>query len=175
MFNWQKTLHLVRGLPGEGKSTLARSLVKFGDQVVENDDFFYRPATENGPRPVFGPFMWNAQFENVRKHWSYQYETRYAHIAGQWCAAEAFRRLLFYDTVAVANTFVSRKYILEYLEEALKQEVKVKLHRPSTPWLDNADECAARNVHGCPKHRIMTMQRCWEEFTQEQVDAYLGI
>ncbi len=41
---WIKTLHIIRGLPGDGKSTLALQLVN-GERarVVENDDFWFVP------------------------------------------------------------------------------------------------------------------------------------
>ena len=176
MFDWKKTLHIVRGLPGEGKSTLALQLVggkKFPHQpikhpqVVENDDYWMLPYDDveyadpqSGPSPCIS--------------YKYQYESKMTHLAGWYCFAEAFRRLRIYDVVAVANTFVQRKHIFGYIEEARKLQVRVKLHRPTTPWIGDVEESFKRNVHAVPMGSIQQMQFLWEELTQAEVDILLG-
>ena len=47
MFGWTKTILIVRGLPGAGKSTLALKLVGGNKlQMVENDDYWIMPNGE---------------------------------------------------------------------------------------------------------------------------------
>ena len=41
IFNWEKTIYLIRGIPGSGKTTLALKLMNGNnDQVIENDHFW---------------------------------------------------------------------------------------------------------------------------------------
>jgi hypothetical protein len=178
VFNWTKTLFLVRGLPGEGKSTLARQLVgdktplicreKAHPQVVENDDYWMMPHDD---------IEYDAPGAPPTKITSYRYDyvPKMTHLAGWYCYAEAFRRLRLYDEVAVANTFVLRKYIFPYIEEARNLQVRVKIHRPSTPWVGSVDESFKRNIHAVPLDVITKMRGAWEELTQAEVDVLLGL
>lgn len=159
LFDWKKTIHLVRGLPGEGKSTLALKLVNGNkDQVVENDDYWMLPVTSPGAVSM-----------------EYKYERAMTHLAAFACCAEAFRRLRIYDTIAVANTFVRREFIYPWIEEARKLGVVVKLHRPTTPWVGDVDKCVNTNVHNVPYGTVLKMSDTWEDMTQEEVDVLLGI
>ena len=175
LFNWKKELHLCAGLPGSGKSTLALSLVGSRDQVVENDDYWYTSKKECDVRKIFGPFMWHVKLGNLgEKSWEYRYEPQMIRLAGDWCGAEAFRRLRLYDKVAVANTFIKREHILSYAEEARRLGVRVFLHRPKTEWANNVEECFKRNVHAVPMEVLQRMQDSWEPITQEEIDVYVG-
>lgn len=150
LFNWTKTIHLVRGLPGEGKSTLALSLVGGNkEQVVENDDFWITPNNK------------------------YHYIQSMTHIAGTWAWAETFRRLRVYDEIAVANTFVKRQHIFGYVNEALVLGVNVKIHRPKTEWAGDANQCFLKNIHSVPMEVIERMKAQWEECTQEELDILM--
>lgn len=151
LFNWKKTIHLVRGLPGEGKSTLALKLVHGNkEQVVENDYFWITPDNK------------------------YEYKTEMTHLAGWWCFAEAFRRLQFFDEIAVANTFVFKKHIVNYIEESAKLGINVKIYRPDTNWVNDIDQCFSKNIHGVPFKTIERMKNNFEKFSQEDVDIIIN-
>src|SRR4051812_13963106 len=107
-----KQLYLVRGLPGEGKSTLALELMG-GDQnrVIENDQFW----------------TFNSK--------GYQFIDRMWQLARHWSISETYRRLLAYDSVAVANVFYTRWLMEPYLNWAADLGVQVIIKRPSTPWV----------------------------------------
>jgi predicted kinase len=150
LFNWEKTLFICRGLPGSGKSTLALELVGGNkEQVVENDNYWI--------------------IDN-----SYIYAPEMTHLAGNWCAAEAFRRLRIFDKVAVANTFIQRKYILEYVEECRKLGINVELHEPNTPWKNDVSKCFQTNIHVVPLEVIERMAKQWEPITQAEIDIMLN-
>ncbi|MCV5737299.1 ATP-binding protein, partial [Escherichia coli] len=75
----KQTLTLVRGLPGSGKSTYAKTL----DAVlVEADQFF------------------------INKNDTYQYDPALIKNAHAWCQLETKRLLRAEFDVVVANTFV---------------------------------------------------------------------
>ena len=179
MFNWTKKIHLVRGIAGEGKSSLALDLVNGNmDQVVENDDYWLFP-TDDSPlgykESTKKSWNWPIWFPQYSRKLEYRYEPKMTHLAGYWCGAEAFRRLRVYNTVAVANTFVKREHIFPYIEEARKLQILVEIHRPSTPWTGNIEECFKRNVHSVPKETIERMASQWEEITQEEINVLLEL
>jgi hypothetical protein len=177
LFDWKKTIHLIRGLPGEGKSTLARKLVKSRDQIIENDDFWLLPSVKE-------PISW-IHLRNDAQLWSqadidgmgsldYKYERTMTHIAGYWAWAETFRRIRYYDEVVVANTFVRREFIFSYINEALRLGINVKLHRPSSVWVGDAIKCFEKSVHGVPLETVERMKSEWEECTQDEIDALIN-
>jgi hypothetical protein len=150
MYEWKKTIHLIRGLPGSGKTTLALSLVNNNnDQVAENDHY----QTINGV---------------------YSFDFNFCELSAQWCLAETFRKLRTYDEVAVANTFVQMKYILPYIKEAAKRQVKIILHTPKTDWFNDINECYQKNVHDVPMENLLAMEMKWEDITQNEIDQLLG-
>ena len=85
-----KTLFLLRGLPGAGKSTLADSL---GIDYVEADMFFMQDG-------------------------EYKFDGTKIKLAHEWCQ-DRVRKIMEYGmTVAVANTFTQEWEMEPYLEMA---------------------------------------------------------
>lgn len=150
-YGWNKKLHMVRGLPGEGKSTLALQLMNGDkDKVIENDDYY-------------------------RINGIYEYDRDLQELAGWWGWAQTFRLLRIYDEVAVANIFARKEIILGYLKICKKMEIKLILHRPNSPQLNNPELCVKANIYGTPIEYIKAAKECFEAITQEEVDKYLGI
>jgi hypothetical protein len=146
-----KTIILVRGLPGSGKSTLALSLVDNDpNRMIENDQFW-----------TFG----EKSYEFVNEMWQ---------IARDWCVCESFRRLLVYESVAVANVFFLKSLMEPFLDHAARLGVKVILKSPDTPWADDVDQCFLKNTHACPLDRLKMFKEKWEDVTQEWIDSYLS-
>lgn len=85
-------LYLVRGLPGSGKSSYARSL---GCLVVEAD-------------------MWNMRGGR------HVYDHSRMGAAHEWCLAKAKETMELGLDIAVANTFAHAKFMEPYVEHAQK-------------------------------------------------------
>lgn len=152
--DWKKELVLVRGLPGSGKTTLARKLTGYWPndefpRVVEADNFF----------EVDGNYRWHGDLRD---------------LAHQWSLSETFRRLLRHQRVAVANTFIKRWQIIRYIEIARQFQIRVWLLEPEGHSLPRS-VLAERNVHEVPLQKIEQMMLEWEEMTQEEVDILLGL
>lgn len=176
MYNWTKNLHIVRGLPGEGKSTLALALVGSDRRrLVENDDYWFVPNSSYTPHQHqhHGPYIHATPPHEV--DFEYSYDINITHLAANWCGAEAFRRLRIFDTVAVANTFIKRQHIIGYLDEARKLQIRVILHRPKTRWTGNTEKCFEKNIHNVPLIAIQRMQDQWEEMSQDEVDIFINL
>lgn len=149
MYNWNKTLVLVRGLPGSGKTTYANNEKDNYSTLVEADDY----------RTYAG---------------GYHYHESQNQLAHSWCFAETFRRMQFFGTVFVANVFQKREFIFPYIEQARKLEVKVFIESPTTAWAKDVDVLTRKNTHGVPEEVIQKMIDGWEEFTQKEVDILLN-
>lgn len=94
------SLVLIRGLPGSGKSTFARSLVRLGWAHYEADMYFMR-------------------------HGEYLYNPKYVHTAHRWCLEHVAAALPFYENVAVSNTFLRKRELAPYFclaHRMLKEE-----------------------------------------------------
>lgn len=85
-------LVLIRGLPGSGKSTIAKMLDGFVH--LEADMFFTK---ENG---------------------EYIYEREKIKAAHEWCQAQAFSLLSLGGSVVVSNTFTRHREMAPYFEIA---------------------------------------------------------
>lgn len=85
-------LYIVRGLPGAGKSTYAKSL---GCLVYEADQYFMKG----------GKYVWDPR------------RIKNAHI---WCKRNVGQMLSRELDVCVANTFVKTEHIQEYIDLANK-------------------------------------------------------
>lgn len=99
-----QTLYLVRGLPGSGKSTIARDLVDNGlaDVQVEADMWMYNDRGEY----EFSPSL-----------------VKHAHGRCQAAVRKCLRRG---ESVAVSNTFTQRWELQPYINMAEYFGVKVK-------------------------------------------------
>jgi len=87
-----KLLYIIRGLPGSGKTTLARQLAP--DANAANDDYFYGPA-------------------------GYQFDERHRLAAKAACLLRISGYLAAgISRVAVHNTFILRQHYAEYVHAA---------------------------------------------------------
>lgn len=96
----EKTLFIIRGVPGAGKSTLANKITK---NVVEADQFMY----------VDGEYKWSANKLN------------YAHL----CCRNKVKEYMAEgkNRIAVANTFIKRKDMKPYIAMAEEYGYKTKI------------------------------------------------
>lgn len=104
MKNMKQTLILIRGLPGAGKSTLAKKMIGDGDANAhfEADQYFYR----NG---------------------SYAFDPTLLPEAHNYCLTSTKCALESGKSVVVANTFVKREHLAPYLQLAKRLSCKVRV------------------------------------------------
>jgi uridine kinase len=101
------TLTLVRGIPGSGKTTLARNLrLSMGMATCyhfEADDYFYRGGL------------------------GYQFDATKLRDAHMWCLRETDDMLFYKNDVIVSNTFTTLSELKPYFEIAKKNTVSVNV------------------------------------------------
>jgi hypothetical protein len=139
----QKVLTLVRGLPGSGKSSFARSIwIGCGEDddaktiVCSADDFF----DKNGVYTFDGSKLAEA-------HADCQHRTRSGLTAGL--------------NIVVANTFTCRWEMEPYLQMAAELGVRLVIVDCFDGGMDDAT-LAKTNIHGVPEKSIALMRARWE-------------
>lgn len=139
-------LILMRGLPGSGKSSLAKQFVQSGDIILSTDDFFV----------VNGVFTYDGSLIKDAHTWN-QGRARAAMMAG-------------IETVIIDNTFMEAWEMTPYVRMAQDLGYEVEIHEPDTWWRYDPAECARRTVHGVPEIVIRGMQRLWQpDLTVEDI------
>jgi predicted ABC-type ATPase len=135
-------LVIVRGLPGSGKTSLAKSmLTEFTD----------------------GGFLFEAD-QWFEKDGAYNYQQDKIQEAHDWCLAATIAHLVDNNTkpVFVANTFVLREHVKPYLQAARDFKHTVYVLEPLTSWVFNPEACSRFNQHGVPITTIQRMFQQWE-------------
>lgn len=139
------TIIIIRGLPGTGKSTLAKKLCSEYShcQHFETDEFF---MTESGE------YAWSA--------------TKIGE-AHDWCkkaAEQAFRQHI---TPVISNTFTTLKEIKSYLEP-YGRDVSVIIINSSNYWKNEGvnmphdpNHSFKNNIHQVPLNSIHRMNSRW--------------
>lgn len=136
-------LIIVRGLPGSGKTTVARRMLGPTGKLCEADQYF---VNENG---------------------EYHYIPEEAGAAHTEC----FRNVLQHlgddvQTVVVANTFTQRWEAAPYIALGKALGYRVEITLPGTTWQWSPSLCAKRCVHGVPLNVIEGMLARWEQHVQ---------
>ena len=133
-----KILYLVRGIPGSGKSYLAKQ-IGLGGAIFSTDDFFM----------VNGEYKFNPS------------QIGRAHQWNQERAKNAMQSGI--TPIVIDNTNVQAWQMKFYVEEARKNGYKIEIKEPETSWKFDAEELAKRNQHGVPKSTIERMIGQWEK------------
>lgn len=125
-----RTLYLIRGVPGSGKSTFAQNLKKAGlvAAVFEADQFFINGKGE------------------------YEFDPRLLHQAHTHCQDRTALYLKGNISVAVANTSTTEKEVEVYrkiAEETGSKFVSV--------IVENRHD--GKNVHNVPEDKLLQMKR----------------
>ncbi|XP_032190018.1 NEDD4-binding protein 2 isoform X1 [Mustela erminea] len=135
-------LVLLRGLPGSGKSFLARTLQEDNPSgvILSTDDYFYI----NG---------------------QYQFDVKYLGEAHEWNqnrAKEAFEKKV--SPVIIDNTNLQAWEMKPYVSLSQKHKYKVLFREPDTWWKFKPKELARRNIHGISKEKISRMLEHYQRF-----------
>jgi predicted kinase len=128
----EKILYIVRGIPGSGKSTFAKTLVKKDYCHKEADMFF------------------------VDREGNYKFEPSKIKDAHKWCQEEMdFLMRLEHSPVVVSNTFTQEWEMEPYFELAKKYGYKV-----FTVIVENRH--GGTNEHNVPEDKIEQMKTRFE-------------
>ena len=128
----EKILYIVRGIPGSGKSTFAKTLVKKDYCHKEADMFF------------------------VNREGNYKFEPSKIKDAHKWCQEEMdFLMRLEHSPVVVSNTFTQEWEMEPYFELAKKYGYKV-----FTVIVENRH--GGTNEHNVPEDKIEQMKTRFE-------------
>jgi predicted kinase len=136
---------VLRGLPGSGKSYIAKALVSStvkssnpNDHIISADDFFL----QNG---------------------RYQYDVSKLSQAHQF-AQQLFckRASLGYSPLIVDNTNKEYWEMSFYIKVAIQNQYHIEIMMPVTPWSWNANRLAQKNKHSVPMDKINFMKDMFE-------------
>ncbi|XP_068870344.1 NEDD4-binding protein 2 isoform X3 [Aphelocoma coerulescens] len=135
-----QVLVLLRGVPGSGKSYLARNLLEDnpGGIILSTDDYFY-------------------------KHGQYHYDPDCLGEAHDWNrkrAKEAFEMRI--SPIIIDNTNIQAWEMKPYVTLAQQFKYKVMFREPDTWWKFKPKELERRNIHGVSKEKIIRMLERYE-------------
>ncbi|NXB19654.1 N4BP2 protein, partial [Rhagologus leucostigma] len=135
-----QVLVLLRGVPGSGKSYLARNLLEDnpGGIILSTDDYFY-------------------------KHGQYHYDPDCLGEAHDWNrkrAKEAFEMRI--SPIIIDNTNIQAWEMKPYVTLAQQFKYKIMFREPDTWWKFKPKELERRNIHGVSKEKIKRMLERYE-------------
>ena len=137
-----KKFIFIRGLPGSGKSSLAKELVEDG-QIFSTDDYFH-----------------------INPEGTYQFDKTKLGKAHAWNQRRVEAALdLGFDTIIVDNTSTTLRELKSYaipIRLALGRGYQIELREPDTEWKFDVDKCFELNTHGVPKEAIQRMKNRYE-------------
>lgn len=140
-----KTMYIMRGLPGSGKSYRANQIASLGDAVILSTDSIWEVGANN-------KYYWVAEFVGAA-HRINQAKTKLACIEG-------------IERVIVDNTNTTFREMEPYLEIAKENGYEVVVAESHTSWAFNVKECARRNSHSVPEEVIQKMADRFEPTEQ---------
>lgn len=135
----EKTLYIVRGLPGSGKSTFAKKLVGANFLVCEADKYFINKETGE----------YNFDVTKLKDAHKYCYDLVETYMKDSLVNDQ------FYREIAVSNTFTQEWEMKPYFELAEKYGYTVFV-----TIVENRH--GGKNVHGVPEDKLEVMRNRFE-------------
>lgn len=138
-------LYIMRGLPGSGKSTMARHILAQSlsegaeGYIFSTDDYLISPQGDY----VFEPVKLAA-----------------AHAWNQDRAVKAMTKHV--DTIIIDNTNILKAHYANYVAEAKARGYRINILTVGSFDSEFVQECAKRNTHGVPLHTIQRMAQNFE-------------
>ncbi|NXY70598.1 N4BP2 protein, partial [Glareola pratincola] len=135
-----QVLVLLRGVPGSGKSYLARTLLEDnpGGIILSTDDYFYKD----------GQYHYNPDCLGEAHDWTRKR------------AKEAFEMRT--SPIIIDNTNIQAWEMKPYITLAQQFKYKVMFREPDTWWKFKPKELERRNIHGVSKEKIKRMLERYE-------------
>ncbi|NWX33091.1 N4BP2 protein, partial [Notiomystis cincta] len=135
-----QVLVLLRGVPGSGKSYLARNLLEDnpGGIILSTDDYFYKDGQYHYDPDCLGE----------------------AHDWNRKRAKEAFEMRI--SPIIIDNTNIQAWEMKPYVTLAQQFKYKVMFREPDTWWKFKPKELERRNIHGVSKEKIKRMLERYE-------------
>lgn len=124
-----KTLTLMHGVPGSGKSYLAKQK----KAVICSADHFFEQDGE------------------------YKFDAKKLGQAHQACKDKALEAIRNNENIVIDNTNLTYKECKPYIDMAHKHGYTCVIEEPNTTWKNNAEECFKRNTHNVPLEKIQQM------------------
>lgn len=151
-----KILVLMRGLPGSGKSTVARHLIEKANldpsqHILGADDYF------------------TDRFGN------YSYDRSRISEAHADCLQRAKAKMMNnFSPIIIDNTNIRLWEMEGHCVNAVDHGYIVHILEPTTSWAKNPDECFRRNSHNVPFDSILNMRKTYERIKngQELLDTF---
>jgi predicted kinase len=134
-----KTLYIVRGIPGSGKSTFAKRLVEHDFLVCEADKFYVDKETGE----------YNFDFSKIKDAHKFCQETVETYMKDSLVNDQ------FYREIAVSNTFTQEWEMEPYIKLAEKYGYMV-----FTVIVENRH--GGKNIHGVPEDKLQIMKDRFE-------------
>lgn len=135
-----KTLIVIRGLSGSGKSTIA-SLICSGNEdrlMISSDDYF---TSEDG--------VYSFDFTKLKE-------------AHEWCKSEVASAMdEEWGVIVVHNTFTRKWEVDPYLNLASKNAYQVQILSMFDGGLSDL-QLSQRGLHSLPTHQIQKQRNRWE-------------
>ncbi|KAH9630115.1 hypothetical protein HF086_004821 [Spodoptera exigua] len=156
-----RILILMRGVPGSGKSYLARKLV---DMMVGGGPHNYRTH-----------ILTTDDYFMIRGQYQYdKFRLSEAHAWNQQRARSALRMGL--SPVIIDNTNIELWEMEPYLREGVKNGYIIEVVEPTTPWAKKANILMKKNVHNVPLVSIKRMLENYREgITGEMLKNSYGL
>lgn len=135
------TLHIIRGLPGSGKSTYAEKLKE--EMNIKNH--------------------FEADMYFLDKDGNYNFIPKIVYKAHKWCIAEVEKTIQNSEDVIVANTFTKQSEINQYTNLMKKYpELKVVIYEMQTQF---------ETIHDVPDYAFENMKNRWFEIPEDFYDV----
>ncbi|XP_060047638.1 NEDD4-binding protein 2-like 1 isoform X2 [Erinaceus europaeus] len=151
--SFRKHLYLLRGLPGSGKTTLARQLQRDFPRalIFSTDDFFFRED---------GAYEFNPDFLEEAHEWN------------QKRARKAMRNGI--SPIIIDNTNLHAWEMKPYAVMALENNYEVIFREPDTRWKFNVQELARYSFVFLVPHYVSCYFQVFSDRTKESFQAGNG-
>ncbi|XP_028582306.2 uncharacterized protein LOC114595786 isoform X2 [Podarcis muralis] len=141
LYESQKLLLILRGLPGSGKTTLSRILLgQSRDGIIFSTDEYFRQNN--------GCWSYNVAQLGAAHDWN-QKRARQAMDQGR-------------SPIIIDNTNTQAWEMKPYVEAALEKGYRIEFHEPDTWWKFDPEELEKRNEHGVNREKIVQMLERYE-------------